>query len=271
MPILRIPAFSGNGRADSIEKHVWTTRTSQPLEPTHWLYICGPHGAAEQIRQVGGRRCVDRPDMPAAMAREYSHCFEFAGGQEPDVVDLVRVLEEVRILSPRSHVDHALVLDWYKVPDDDVDPMRWPNTPAGDLVNRGKYRGDMTKARELAGWMANIVGSHPLLCDATIVTVPGSRADGQSFGERLAVTIQRRTGNGLLVTQSAGARPERKTGGASSLLGTLSLPQTVQGSVLIIDDVVRSGHSLSAVGLAARQAGAESVFAFAAVKTMRDH
>jgi len=49
-----------------------------------------------------------------------------------------------------------------------------------------------------------------------------------------------------------------------------SVPGEVRGhSVLTVDDVIRSGTSMAAVGKAARASGAYRVFGIGAVRTMR--
>lgn len=268
------PAFFGNGRADVVEKHAWAKNAQQPDDPARWLYICGPASAAEQIRAVAGGRCCPCK-VPESLTHEYSHCFEFPNGHDSDVESLVQVLEQVRTLATRPHTDFALVLDWYKVPPEDgaVSP-KWANTPSGELIYRGKYCKQRDRALQLVDVMTDVFVRHPLMRDATIVTVPGSKPhEGPSFGERLAGTIRKRTGNPMVLTVGAreGHAPRKgDEGHAHSLIGTLSMPQPIGGAVVVIDDVVRSGDSISAVALAARTAGATAVYALAAVKTMKD-
>lgn len=262
------PAFTGNGRADAVAKHVWTKRGELPIR---WLYICGPEGAAAQIRRLAGGRCVDR-EVPDASKAEYSHCFEFANGKVAEVTELVESLKSLLTLAPKAHLDHALVMDWYKIPPDDPEIRKWPNTPTGELVNGGKYRHIKSQSLALADAMAAAILGHPLLRDAsTVVTSPGHSADGRSYGEQLARAVARRVS--LEVTETVcvnGPRPERKTGEPVDLEGQFAMTHVLNGSALIIDDVYRSGSTMSAVALAAKMSGANVVYGFAPVKTMRN-
>lgn len=265
------PAYSGNGRADVVDDHVWARKPDSDQQMRR-LYICGPTSAAEQIREVAENRCFER-DVPKARRESYSHCFEFPDGFCQDVDDLVGVLRNIRTLRARPHLDYAWVLDWYKVPEDGVDGTDWLDTRAGDLVNRGKYRHSNVHGRELAKWMADTIAAHPLMAGAeTVLTVPGSAADGRSFGERLARTVAKLAGKPLEAAESVGgARPARKTGeGPVDLQGSFRMTTTLDGTVLIVDDVYRSGESMGAVAYAARLAGADTVYGFAAAKTMRN-
>lgn len=275
MPVVRInwPVYSGDGRADRIESHTWARVAGEPENPKRWLYICGPNSAADQIITVGDGRCFARP-VRDSRSREYSHCFEFPDGRDAAVKDLVDVLEVVRTIAPRDHIDYAFVLDWYKVPPEPgIESSKWSNTPAGELINRGKYWKDRSRALELVDIMVDLIQRHPLMAESTIVTVPGSTPnEGSSFGEKLASTVRKRAGMPIIRTLGppGGHTPRKSEDGQDrSLIGTFSMPEPIRGPVVVIDDVVRTGDSISAVGLAARQAGASRVYAFAAVKTMK--
>lgn len=268
------PAFDGNGRADLLEKFQVTTLTDRPDDPTQWLYLCGPEGAARQVEMVGGAAC-ERLDVQESKAMEYSHRYVWRRGMTPGVRPMLRLLKEVRTLRRYDEVDCALVLDWYKVPDDDVDPQQWPNTASGELIYRGKYYKTASVARQAARQtlverLADVIDRHALYCGATaIVTVPGSAGDYKSFGEGLTGAVAAKVGKQVVMTTPKGAHAPRKEGAHEDLSDAFTLPTSVAGDVVIVDDVVRSGASMSAVALAARKAGAARVFGLAAVKTMR--
>lgn len=271
MVVIRWPAYMGDHRAGRVERHQWTKRAHPSSDPTRWLYVCGPEGAAAQIRRLADGRAVAVP-VPEASARDYSHCFEFANGKVREVTALVQSLETLMTLADKPHLDHALVMDWYKIPPDDPDVRIWPNTPTGDLVNGGKYRHIRSRSLALADAMAEAIMGHPLLREAsTIVTSPGHEADGGSYGEQLARAVARRTGHPVTETVCVhGPRAQRKSGEPVDLEGEFAMPHALSGPALIIDDVCRSGSTMSAVGLAARLGGASAVYAFAPVKTMRN-
>src|SRR4051794_21830585 len=137
MPRVRLgrPAFIGNGRADAVEKHL-VTRANDPSSPRQWLYLCGPAEAAVQVELAGGPACV-QTSMVESRQIEYSHRFEWSGGLPTDIRRLVELLEEVRTLRHHAHLDFAVVLDWYKIAEDGVEPGEWKNTAAGELIYRG--------------------------------------------------------------------------------------------------------------------------------------
>jgi adenine/guanine phosphoribosyltransferase-like PRPP-binding protein len=263
----------GDNRAASIERHLVTSSKSSDQQ---WLYLCGPDQAAQQILQVGQSAC-SLTDMTDERRSEYSHRIVWPSGVPPEVLQLVDVLKEVLTLRKVPYVDSAVVLDWYKVPDDEVDPMHWLNTAAGDLLSKGKYIQSATTTRlnarrELVKKMVDVFERHPLYGNTpAIVTVPGHKADESSFGERLAATVAKRLGKSVIETISRnGPRPERKAGAVEDLTNAFVMPQALSGDVVILDDVYSSGATMNAVALAARTAGAQRVFGIAAVKTMKN-
>ncbi|MFI5712928.1 hypothetical protein [Kribbella sp. NPDC051620] len=215
--------------------------------------------------------------VPTELRTEYSHAFLFQEGLYAEAESFINLLMEVRILRQIPQIDHALVLDWYKIPPPD-NSDRWPNTPAGELVYRAKYYKDSSAVaraqarRELVDKMVSVIQRHPLLSGASaIVTVPGHNADGQSFGEQLAKVISQRTLQPFaLTTCPSGPRSQRKeVQNPDDPPPVFAVPYLLEGSVVIVDDVIRSGKSIQGVAIAARKAGAARVFAFGAVKTMR--
>jgi predicted amidophosphoribosyltransferase len=182
--------------------------------------------------------------------------------------------------SPQA-VDLALALDWYKDPVQGTDPRSWPNTQAGELVSSGKYRyrqqaGPQEAAgRALAAMLCDAIYRHAVLgCATVILNVPGHDSTRLSFGSRLAATVARDTGKPMsrVMTRSA-YRPESKFGGtelARMLEDEFSVSEQVRSqSVLIVDDVIRSGTSMAAVAKAARASGARQVLAICAARTIR--
>jgi hypothetical protein len=272
VPMFHWPAFIGNGRADLVEAHAVVSADGG--SPLQWLYLNGPVEAALQVEMAGGVGCV-MDHVPDHSSSKFSHVFRCAGGVPPDVLGLVELLEEIPTLRQRAHVSAAVVLDWYKIPEDDVDPHLWANTEAGELVHKSKYRTGTACAvakGELLDRMVDVINRHPLFRAATsIVTVPGSAADGQSFGERLARKVAETVEKPHLDTVSVfGPRPPRKQGGTPLSEDAFALPASVSGDVLIVDDVYSSGGSMGAAAYAALRAGAERVFGLSAARTMKN-
>lgn len=273
MRITNFPNYTMNPRGDVI-------RNSQVTKPqqesrVRFLQICGLPDAARQIQMCAGSDCVQVP-MTDQWRPDYTHRFRAERGVPDDVLGLVKLLsKDLTTLRSIPNLDFAVVLDWYKVIEDEIEPINWKNTQTGALVNKMKYwtsnpRAQATAGAALAEGMAAVIRRHPVLnAVESVITVPGSAADGRSYGERLALTVARNTGKRVVQTVAVnGAREPRKSEGVVSLDGEFEMPYALSGGVLIIDDVVRKGVTMRAVADAARLAGADMVAGFAAVKTM---
>jgi hypothetical protein len=193
---------------------------------------------------------------------------------------LLAVLSEVKSVGRcpvGDGVDHCLALDLYKVPDAERPSDEWANTPVGELVNRYKYRGviasDMA-LRDLADQLSKVVEGHPVLKDADcIISIPGRDTSKAGHGERLAAAVARRTDKAFFRTLGLyEVRPEAKAGEYVLTPDQVEVNADVfiKDRVIIVDDVLRSGHSMAAVATKARSAGAECVFGLVAAKTLRN-
>jgi predicted amidophosphoribosyltransferase len=188
----------------------------------------------------------------------------------------------VLCLPSPPNVDFAFALDWYKKPEEDVDPNYWENTPTAQLVSSGKYRyknnGDMQSrvGLQLVDLMCGVIERHGILTQATVVLdIPGHDSTRVSFGSRIASTIAHRRGIPMIkVAAKSKFRPEAKNLEISRRLNSLddefTVPQRLDGQrVLIADDVFRSGTSMRAVASAAHDVGATRVYGICGVRTMR--
>jgi hypothetical protein len=275
VPIVELPNYTLNRRGDFIKGHL--VSVPQRLnQRTRFVQICGISEAADQIELCAGPECRRVPITDQWRA-EYTHRFVAPNGVPKRVLDLVDLLEkDLMPLRGIPTLDFAVVLDWYKVVEEETEPMSWKNTEAGALVSQMKYwktnpRLQEKAGRALADRMADVIVRHPILAEIpTIVTMPGSKADGASFGERLARGIAQRTEKNLVGTIAInGEREQRKAEGVADLDGEFRMPHALLGAVLIIDDVICRGVSMKAVGRAARFAGSDFVVGLAGVKTMK--
>lgn len=180
-----------------------------------------------------------------------------------------------------ENVNGAIALDWYKIPPDGVD-SHWRNTTSGDLVHRGKYwyKSDVEQqgiaGRTLARFACETVRAHArLICSAVVLDVPGHDSKQVSFGSRLAATVAMDTSKRFVKVAArdvfrAQAKAMDAAQQAESLRDQFEVQESLVGtSVLIVDDVFRSGASMKEVARAAKAAGALSVYGLAAVRTMR--
>lgn len=268
-----VSPYQPDSRGNRVQKHEFLLVMKAGTVTVRVLDMRGPGEAAWQIGEVAAGSGRARP-VPDSRRGTWTHRFEFPAGVPTEVRHLVSLLEEVLTLTNTPHLNCVIALDWYKVPDDELPPDQWANTDVGALINRGKYSGAMDAAgAALADRIAGFMQRHPLYRDCSaIVTAPGSRANQESFGERLAATVAQRVGKTLVVTQAPkGARPPAKQGQAqlSPEECGFEMPQRLSGSVVVVDDVYRTGSTMRAVAYAARHAGARRVLGVVGARTLR--
>ena len=267
--------FRHDPRGNRLEWWITTTQTSTG----HVLWLRGPIEAVWQIQAVNPAYSDVRPVTGTS---GWTHALlSPEPAVNPAVVSLLSVLTEI-VSIPSSVVELVAALDWYKVPAEGVDPFQWPNTEVGELVSTGKYRykhapePQAEAGRSLAGRICSVIGRHALLTEASIILdVPGHDSRRVSFGSRLAATVAMNRGLPVLkVGTKSLFRAEAKELERGQVTQVLQdefiVPDVVYGrSVLIVDDVIRSGTSMAAVGKAARASGACRVFGIGAVRTMK--
>jgi hypothetical protein len=264
-------------------------RDSRGNRLSSWTFVPGSgsddlwlRGPAEVVHQVKATDpfYIDLA-VPPPERLLWTHVLRAPGPLTHDVRQLLDILKQVLIIPPPLQAEVVLALDWYKQADANVRPFDWPNTSDGQLVHFGKYRyapGSEEQARvgrQLAGRLASVVQLHPILRNVpTIVDVPGHDSRLRvSFGSR-AATVASRLGKRMVKTQARLAfRPPAKSADqemrAAVISGQFFFSEPISGAVLIVDDVYRSGISLSEVAKAAREAGAGTAFGLCGVLTMR--
>jgi pyrimidine operon attenuation protein/uracil phosphoribosyltransferase len=269
--------FQYDSRGNRLER--WTTREA-PGGHELWL-----RGSIDVVRQV---QAVDpeyrRLPNSTVGSSGWTHALF---SPEPEVKLLVRSLldlltEILSIPTSSSAIDLAVALDWHKVVIEGMDSNDWPRTEVGNLVWLGKYRyrerpkPQAAAGHALTGRICSVIDRHALLKAANIILdVPGHDSERVSFGPRLADAVARCKNLPFIRVQSRSPfRPQAKdltgTGLAQVLDNEFAVPVDIRGrSVLIVDDVIRTGGSIAAVGKAARRAGASTVFGVAVTRTRR--
>jgi predicted amidophosphoribosyltransferase len=255
----------------------WTTST---VRGGHVLWLRGPDEIARQVVDlVPAYQLLPRAITAGSW---WTHALELAESEVRYPIHcLLDLLKEVITLPARPYLDFAIALDWYKIPEDGVDSRQWKNTAAGELIHAGKYRfrfdADRQRAAGLAavGMMCDVIERHALLKHAAIVlTVPGHDSRRVSFGPRLAATIaMHRDLRMVKVKAKSQFRPEAKNLKAANRIQVLrdqfTVPDEIRGQpVLIVDDVFKTGSSMSEVARAARQSGAVRVCGICCVRTL---
>lgn len=166
------------------ETHLGVAFTSPP-----WIRRQIQH----DIRHRGGFRI-------RVQESEWLDHYGFNGPVSPEVVAMLNQLGTVMSIGRKpSQLDQCFALDFYKCPVDDLDSMRWPNTEAGELVNRSKYRSGNVSDQafdSLVDKMARFVRSQPLLAAADcVVSIPGRFSNRVGHGELLAKEVAAATGS----------------------------------------------------------------------------
>jgi hypothetical protein len=210
----------------------------------------------------------------------WTHCLEAPGTPHEWARDLADLLSEVITLPKLPFVEFAIARDWYKVPADGVAAEDWRNTADGERVSVGKY---WTKspaamrqaARALVRRLLRVIERHPVMASAdVIVATPGHDRAYLSFGERIAASLSNDLGLPLIkVTTPREFRPPAKDlagTGNDAVWGEFAVHEDLTGTTaMLVDDVFRTGMTMSAVAAAVMAAGASRACGLLAVRTMR--
>jgi hypothetical protein len=235
----------------------------------------------EQVTSVAVE--YTRLPVPSADRVQWTHVLGFEGPLRGDVHGLLNLLMTVVTIPSPSPASPVLALDFYKIADPRVDPHEWRNTEVGALVHEGKYWRQYNVARRrqagkaLVDQVVRAVRCHPLLGTTTaVVDVPGHDARQISFGSQMAASVAHRLGLRFVRTCSrAEFRPPAKDAidervRMEAIRGQFrTSADLTRQSVLVVDDVIRSGLSLAEAARAATAAGAERVWGIAGARTMK--
>jgi hypothetical protein len=268
--------FVPDRRGNRLERHEFL---AAPRGASHLLHIRGSAEIAEQFCQDRSGWCSYRPVPELAGGGEWwTHSLE-GGGAGPGLpgAALADLLAEVLTLPRLPGADLALALDWYKVIDQSD---TWHDTFVGKLVAAGKYRASRPEAVRaaatgLAELMATVIGRHPLLSAATVIApAPGHDRAVLSFGEWVGREVASAVDVTLVeVVTRHDFRPlakDRRRGDHRVAEGEFYFRDDLTGcAVLIVDDVCQTGQTATATALAARRAGAASVYVLTAARTRR--
>jgi predicted amidophosphoribosyltransferase len=139
-----------------------------------------------------------------------------------------------------------------------------------ELVARLKYRNARAAVGPLAGAMAGLVDRAEVDVVSWAPTTPARRRErGFDQARLLARAVARRLGRPCrsLLTRSPGPAQTGRTLDARRSGPVFAPRGRVPARVLLVDDVVTSGATVSAAAAALRLAGAEAVYVLAAART----
>lgn len=212
------------------------------------------------------------PNCESPNSADWTHHIRCNG---PYVLWMRRMLdlfEEVLVLRTGKQLALTIALDFYKVPPTN-DSEGWANTRTGRLVNRKYWKTDPRAVAQaldmLAGEFGRVIDAHPWYKAAdVVVSIPGSE---HTFGEQLAAKVTTNCRKPLVRSQRLvpGQGPA-KAGHASPDLQTFALDGPVDGkTVVIVDDVYKSGITMCSVAAAASALGATRVPGLLGARTMQ--
>ena len=272
MPLIHFarPAYEGDSRGARIDRsEVRSFESGDAL-----LVRCAPW-IASQIAQVIGSRGVEQEITEPTTKADFNHGYRFDRRVPEDVLELVNVLTNVLSISPPENVDTAIALDWYTHPGSDDELEK---TEKGTWINHTKHAiqptwGNSVRQRaRMIEALSSFFRAHSLYAEATaIVAAPGHLADGDSFGENLAREIAVRLEIPYVESSAPRARAEQKEhdGPRTDLTNEFTVNGRLMGTVVVLDDVYKTGASVSGEAAAARRAGADKVRSLVVARTIR--
>lgn len=270
---IQFPPFFRDSRGNRLEQVC--TRSVQDSADIR-LYLCGPEEAAVQLEWVLQSSGTRRVALEEEQKAHWTHRIHVTGGLTDGARRTISLLKRVLTLTAKPGLDAAIALDFYKDTSSSDDPSKWKDTGAGAMVNMAKYYGHPEALDDLVGSLAKVISDHPMYAAADfVVAVPGHKSDSKSFGEQLAAAVAKKVGKPVVRPATANperpAAKEREQGAAArNLEGEFSFGEEVTGRVLVVvDDVCRSGSTMSAIARAARDAGAVSVLGLVGAQTLR--
>lgn len=262
------------------DRHANRLRTWIVDEASRMLCVCADTSTFLQIRGFLARTGVSHKAaaFPETGADRWTHCLALSRVPER-LEDFLRLLTEVVVLRGLpSEIDDAIALDFYKIPDSDLQPDKWLRTDVGELVWRMKYwtsdpLSRATSLELLADALAGVIVRHPSYRESRLVSVPGHDAAVVGRSEALPIGLADRLGVPLARTRARSLiRPAAKNRAEHvDFRGEFVIrPDAVGGQpVLIIDDVFGQGTTMNAVAYEARRAGSPRVHGLVAARTIR--
>lgn len=237
-----------------------------------FLLLDAVDAVVDQVLRVAGSACR-RDSLDDAEKEDWTCVFHFPEGIPEDVKSLCKNLESWLTIPNRIGIDLTLSLDWYTQPGDSDE---LDHTPTGRLIHHTKHAShpDWSHSREdrriMLDLMSKAIVNHPLLEPASVVSSPpGSSGDGNSFGELLGSDVANKIGKKFIPMEGP-AREQQKEASFREVRDDFELSQAVDGSVILVDDVYRSGATMESAAAAALREGASSVMALTVARTIRN-
>ena len=145
----------------------------------------------------------------------------------------------------------------------------------GELVHRLKYQGDQSTAPRLARVVAEFISSKNLPIDVVVPMPPSKQRSVQpvrsiaaSVAKRLDIAYDSRALRKVRESPELKSMTELKDRRAALAGAFIASAEALKGkSVLLLDDLYRSGASMEEAARAIRKSGAKAVYALALTRT----
>jgi adenine/guanine phosphoribosyltransferase-like PRPP-binding protein len=188
---------------------------------------------------------------------------------EDELASLLALFTEILTLTRIAGLDEAFALDFH-TDSGSESGGDFNRTAIGELAFQAKYRSGKTAGPALADRLSQVALAHPRLRRSTVVvSVEGTN---NTFGERLANAVARRMTLPFVKAHWVD-KPQiaAKDGRPNLELQKCLIDSDLNGqSVLIVDDMWRTGVSSKSVASQARTIGARDVFALCCTRTLRN-
>jgi len=263
------PLLMRDSRANVLTRYKISTKQTGDAEA---LLTCCVDEIADQLVRAGGDGCYVA-SLTEKSSKTYTHAIAFRHGVPPEIEELAELLSTVLTLTPVRGIDLAISLDWHKQPGENDDLI---NTEMGRSIQYTKYatypNGSSSRREwaKLVSAMSKFVLEHPEYVEAGAITAPpGHLSNGNSYGEKLAKAIARETQIPYLPMTANGERlPQKESSVIPDLTDEFEMEMSVEGTILIIDDVFHTGSTLAGAAAAVRRAGASKVLSLTATRTL---
>ena len=199
-----------------------------------------------------------------------------------ELVSYFAILRWTVTIADDADESHAIYLHTLPHPDPESGEPDWQLTRIGKMVNRAKSysftTGNKPAAKELAAKYLFWLKRHPLYmrADALIAAPPGNKEKAFDLPEFVAHEICSELGVRVIVCEKTKTTlPQKDIGDdpkelEENLRGSYKIEGDLSGkTILVIDDIYKSGGTVKELVRACREAGATTVLSLVATKTAK--
>lgn len=203
-------------------------------------------------------------------------------GTQSTLEGLLNILHWTVTISDQADESHALYLHQLPHPTEDPDRDQWKRTKLGNLVHKAKSysptTGNKPAALELAGWLHRWLTKHPryFRANAIVPAPPGNPDKSFDLPLFLADELSSRLHMPRYVCEKAKDMQQQKEVEQDLAILRDNVNQKFRINtdlsgltVVIIDDLYRSGATVAELVRACRVAGAQRVLSLVATKTAK--